>query len=57
MLKEDLLYFFIEILAKSKFGSIKILDCLIFLKDLYANIAIGSSVHPSIIFLHFVLIK
>ena len=46
-----------EALAKIKLGSKKILDNLTFLKDLNAKIAIGNSVHPSIIFLHFFLIK
>jgi hypothetical protein len=46
-----------EALANIKLGSKKILDCLIFLKDLNAKIAIGSSVHPNIIFLHFIFIK
>jgi hypothetical protein len=46
-----------ETLANIKLGSKKILDCLIFLNDLNAKIAIGNSVHPSIIFLHFILIK
>ena len=49
----NFLYFFIETLANIKLGSKKILDNLIFLKDLNAKIAIGNSVHPSIIFLHF----
>jgi hypothetical protein len=43
--------------ANIKLGSKKILDRLIFLKDLKAKIAIGNSVHPSIIFLHFIFIK
>ena len=38
-------------------GSRKILDDFTVLKDLNANIAIGNSVHPKIIFLHFFLIK
>ena len=38
-------------------GSIKSFDSLAFLNDLYAKIAIGNSVHPNIIFLHFFLIK
>ena len=37
-------------LANNKFGSIKTFDFFIFLKDLYAKIAIGNSVQPSIIF-------
>ena len=51
------MYFFIQISAINKFGSIKIFDSIAFLKDLYANIAIGSSVQPKIIFLHFFLIN
>ena len=51
------LYFFIDILASNKLGSIKVFDFLIFLNDLYANIAIGSSVQPKIIFLHLIFIK
>ena len=35
----------------------KTLDSLIFFKDLNAKIAIGSSVQPKIIFLHFILIN
>jgi len=46
-----------EAIASIKLGSKKILDSLIFLKDLNAKIAIGSSVHPSIILSHFILIK
>ena len=42
-------------LANNKFGSIKTFDFFIFLKDLYAKIAMGNSVQPSIIFLHFIL--
>ena len=37
-----------------EFGSKNILEDFIFLNDLKANIAIGSSVHPKIIFLHFI---
>ena len=44
-------------LANNKFGSTKIFDFLIFLKDLNAKIAIGNSVHPNIIFWHFFLIS
>ena len=51
------LYFFIDILASNKLGSIKVFDFLIFLNDLYANIAMGSSVQPKIIFLHLIFIK
>jgi hypothetical protein len=51
------LYFFIAAFAKIKFGSKNIFDDLIVLNDLKANIAIGNSVHPRIIFLHFFLIK
>ena len=46
-----------EELANIKLGSKKILENLISLKDLNAKIAIGNSVHPSIIFLHFIFIK
>ena len=34
-----------------------IIDSLAFLKDLYAKIAIGNSVQPKMIFLHFFLIR
>ena len=51
------LYFFIAALAKIKFGSKNSFDDLIVLIDLKANIAIGSSVQPKIIFLHFFLIR
>jgi uncharacterized membrane protein SpoIIM required for sporulation len=44
-------------LASIKFGSKKILDDLTLLNDLNAKIAIGSSVHPRIIFLQFILIN
>jgi hypothetical protein len=40
--------------ASIKFGSKNILEDFTFLKDLNAKIAIGSSVHPKIIFLHFI---
>jgi len=43
-------------LASIKLGSKKILDDFTFLNDLKAKIAIGSSVQPNIIFLHFFLI-
>ena len=46
-----------ETFANIKLGSKKIFDNLTFLKDLNAKIAIGNSVHPSTIFLHFILIK
>ena len=48
-----ILYLLIDTSANSKLGSINILDSFTFLKDLYANIAIGISVHPNIIFLQF----
>ena len=51
------LYFLIHTSANNKLGSINIFDFLAFLKDLYAKIAIGISVHPRIIFLHFIFIK
>ena len=40
-------------LAKIKLGSKNIFEDLMYLKDLKAKIAMGSSVHPKIIFLHF----
>jgi uncharacterized membrane protein SpoIIM required for sporulation len=43
--------------ASIKFGSKKILEDFTLLNDLKAKIAIGSSVHPKIIFLHFILIN
>jgi len=48
------LYLVIDDVAKIKLGSKNIFDNLTFLKDLNAKMAIGSSVHPSIIFLHFI---
>jgi|TARA_Y100000385_G_scaffold229902_1_gene241446 hypothetical protein len=44
-------------LARIKFGSKKILEDFTLLNDLKAKIAIGSSVQPNIIFLHFILIN
>ena len=46
-----------EEIANIRFGSKNFLDNLTFVKDLKAKIAIGSSVQPSIIFLHFCLIN
>jgi hypothetical protein len=43
--------------ASIKLGSRKILEDLTLLNDLNAKIAIGSSVQPNIIFLHFILIN
>ena len=43
--------------ANIRLGSKNIFEDFIFLNDLNANIAIGSSVHPKIIFLHFILNK
>ena len=43
--------------ARIKFGSKKILEDFTFSKDLNAKIAIGSSVQPNIIFLHFSLVN
>ena len=46
-----------EEIAKIKFGSKNIFDDLTFLNDLYAKIAMGNSVHPKIIYLHYLPIK
>jgi hypothetical protein len=51
------LFLVIAEFASIKLGSKKILEDFIFLNDLNAKIAIGSSVHPKIIFLHFILIS
>jgi hypothetical protein len=44
-------------LARIKFGSRKIFEDFMLLNDLNAKIAIGNSVQPKIIFLHFILIN
>ena len=48
------LYFFIAAFAKIRLGSKNNFEDFIVLKDLKANIAIGSSVHPKIIFLQLI---